>query len=89
MSYGETQTFFGIDIDLLKCYYIKAIHNASRDAYARVVELADSLDSGSSVQYARGGSSPPSRTNNCKSLKVFRSFQTLAFFVKKSVLELP
>ena len=29
---------------------------------ARVVELADSLDSGSSVQYGRGGSSPPSRT---------------------------
>ena len=30
--------------------------------YARVVELADSLDSGSSVQYARAGSSPASRT---------------------------
>ena len=29
---------------------------------ARVVELADSLDSGSSVQYARAGSSPASRT---------------------------
>ena len=32
----------------------------SRDA--RVVELADSLDSGSSVHYARAGSSPASRT---------------------------
>ena len=30
---------------------------------ARVVELADSLDSGSSVHYARAGSSPASRTN--------------------------
>ncbi len=29
---------------------------------ARVVELADSLDSGSSVHYARAGSSPASRT---------------------------
>ena len=33
------------------------------DRYARVVELADSLDSGSSVHYARAGSSPASRTN--------------------------
>ena len=32
------------------------------DRYARVVELADSLDSGSSVHYARAGSSPASRT---------------------------
>ena len=29
---------------------------------ARVVELADSLDSGSSVHYGRAGSSPASRT---------------------------
>ena len=33
-----------------------------RKQNARVVELADSLDSGSSVQYARAGSSPASRT---------------------------
>ena len=31
-------------------------------AHARVVELVDSLDSGSSVHSGRGGSSPPSRT---------------------------
>ena len=31
--------------------------------YARVVELVDSLDSGSSAHSGRGGSSPPSRTN--------------------------
>ena len=31
---------------------------------ARVVELADSLDSGSSVHYARAGSSPASRTKS-------------------------
>ena len=32
--------------------------------YARVVELADSLDSGSSAHYGRAGSSPASRTNS-------------------------
>ena len=42
-------------------YYIFAV---GRPRYARVVELADSLDSGSSVHYARAGSSPASRTNN-------------------------
>ena len=35
-----------------------------RRIYARVVELADSLDSGSSVHYARAGSSPASRTTS-------------------------
>ena len=39
-----------------------------REQNARVVELADSLDSGSSVHYARAGSSPASRTNK-KALK--------------------
>ena len=38
---------------------------------ARVVELADSLDSGSSVHYARAGSSPASRTNR-KTLEAAR-----------------
>ncbi len=38
-----------------------------RSENARVVELADSLDSGSSVQYARAGSSPASRTKPTKS----------------------
>ena len=37
--------------------------------YARVVELADSLDSGSSVQYARAGSSPASRTKRSQARK--------------------
>ena len=36
--------------------------------YARVVELADSLDSGSSVHYARAGSSPASRTTTQRRL---------------------
>ena len=31
-------------------------------AYAKVAELVDALDSGSSGQYACGGSSPPFRT---------------------------
>ena len=38
---------------------------------ARVVELADSLDSGSSVHYARAGSSPASRTKQ-KTLEAAR-----------------
>ena len=43
-----------LDILPPQCYYNRA--------NARVVELADSLDSGSSVHYARAGSSPASRT---------------------------
>ena len=35
---------------------------AGKREYARVVELADSLDSGSSAHYGRAGSSPASRT---------------------------
>ena len=42
---------------------------------ARVVELADSLDSGSSAHYGRAGSSPASRTNRkafiCKAFRFF------------------
>ena len=37
-----------------------------RRSHARVVELADSLDSGSSVLYGRAGSSPASRTRREK-----------------------
>ena len=37
--------------------------------HARVVELADSLDSGSSVHYARAGSSPASRTTKERQLQ--------------------
>ena len=40
---------------------------------ARVVELADSLDSGSSVHYGRAGSSPASRTM----ASVFTAFEML------------
>ena len=39
-----------------QCYYKQAVRNA------RVVELADSLDSGSSAHSGRAGSSPASRT---------------------------
>ena len=41
---------------------------------ARVVELADSLDSGSSVHYARAGSSPASRTKKCSKSKDLEHF---------------
>ena len=36
--------------------------NDKQIRYARVVELVDSLDSGSSAHSGRGGSTPPSRT---------------------------
>ncbi len=39
--------------------------------HARVSESADELDLGSSGQYARGGSNPPSRTNEIKGSRVF------------------
>ena len=41
---------------------------------ARVVELADSLDSGSSVHYGRAGSSPASRTKKKRHPKGCRFF---------------
>ena len=43
--------------------------------YARVVELADSLDSGSSVHYGRAGSSPASRTKK-------KDTQCVSFFLR-------
>ena len=49
----------GVDIPPGVCYYTQAVE---RQQHARVVELADSLDSGSSVLYGRAGSSPASRT---------------------------
>ena len=55
-----------------KCYIKQALNDK---AYARVVELADSLDSGSSVHSGRAGSSPASRTKVLK-LKGF----SLEFF---------
>ena len=40
----------------------KSSGNRRQTRYARVVELVDSLDSGSSAHSGRGGSTPPSRT---------------------------
>ena len=63
-----------------------------------MVELADSLDSGSSVQYARAGSSPASRTKQkstvfrLKQLKLgtFLLFCFILFcFVKSYTANLP
>ena len=42
--------------------YWSAEGNQGKTKYARVVELVDSLDSGSSVHCGRAGSSPASRT---------------------------
>ena len=47
--------------------------SSEKIGYARVVELADSLDSGSSAHYGRAGSSPASRTMT----SVLIAFETL------------
>ena len=52
---------FYVDKQKTRCYYNKAF-DESKTKYARVVELADSLDSGSSAHSGRAGSSPASRT---------------------------
>ena len=44
----------------LLCYYTLALRRETK--YGRVVELVDSLDSGSSVHCGRAGSSPASPT---------------------------
>ena len=49
--------------------YISESLRAS-DSYGRVVELVDSLDSGSSVHCGRAGSSPASPTKNKKDIQV-------------------
>ena len=54
------------------------------DRYARVVELADSLDSGSSVHYARAGSSPASRTKKEGHPYGCPSFLVQALLLRKS-----
>ena len=48
--------------------------------YARVVELADSLDSGSSVHYGRAGSSPASRTSSSQA--TYRLRRAFSFHCK-------
>ena len=55
-----------------------------RRIYARVVELADSLDSGSSVHYARAGSSPASRTKKEGHPYGCPSFLVQALLLRKS-----
>ena len=51
-----------------------------RHLNARVVELADSLDSGSSAHSGRAGSSPASRTMASVLTAFERLLRTLAFF---------
>ena len=53
----------------------RAIISLVRDA--RVVELADSLDSGSSAHYGRAGSSPASRTKQ----KTLEAARLRGFFI--------
>ena len=54
----------GVDKSKTPCYYVAVVRAQPQTAtkYARVVELVDSLDSGSSAHSGRGGSTPPSRT---------------------------
>ena len=54
--------------------YWSAEGNQGKTKYARVVELVDSLDSGSSVHCGRAGSSPASRTKKPRNLTVSGSF---------------
>ena len=49
-----------VDKAVLACYYVLALRR--KTLYGRVVELVDSLDSGSSVHCGRAGSSPASPT---------------------------
>ena len=53
-----------------------------RPLYARVVELADSLDSGSSVLYGRAGSSPASRTKKKDGSRLIRGGSRRLFLRK-------
>ena len=46
----------------MKCGVLLYSSAEARTKYGRVVELVDSLDSGSSVHCGRAGSSPASRT---------------------------
>ena len=54
----------GVDKSKAPCYYVAVVRAQPQTTtkYARVVELVDSLDSGSSAHSGRGGSTPPSRT---------------------------
>ena len=54
--------------------YSSAEGNQGKTKYARVVELVDSLDSGSSVHCGRAGSSPASRTINADTQSGIRIF---------------
>ena len=52
------------------CYYSEALRETpSESEYGRVVELVDSLDSGSSVHCGRAGSSPASPTKKKRTSK--------------------
>ena len=68
--------------DALRGNISKRSGNPDR-SYARVVELVDSLDSGSSAHSGRGGSSPPSRTK----LARWFWYETIVLFLcLKSIL---
>ena len=70
----------GIDTAAAKVVYLVSL----QIEYARVVELADSLDSGSSVHYVRAGSSPASRTIKETSF-VYHGKRGFSAFRKKTI----
>ena len=53
------------------CYYTGALRETKANTYGRVVELVDSLDSGSSVHCGRAGSSPASPTKKDQHYRCF------------------
>ena len=81
--------FFKKVIDKFRhlCYYTGALRETpSESEYGRVVELVDSLDSGSSVHCGRAGSSPASPTIKIPQIERFGVF--FCTFQAESFLEL-
>ena len=60
-------------------YYKQVAGNGWQNKNARVVELVDSLDSGSSVHSERAGSTPASRTKDLERILRSRSFYNVLF----------
>ena len=75
----------GVDKIRAPCYYIQALNEARK--YGRVVELVDSLDSGSSVHCGRAGSSPASPTKEKhRNRKISVLFLVFVSVVKRTQL---
>ena len=80
--YGKQEGIFEKPVDkwFIWCYYTQALRETSESEYGRVVELVDSLDSGSSVHCGRAGSSPASPTKERTSIWVSFFLRLLKHF---------